>query len=245
MVADSTEEEQIEALKRWLAENGISLVVGIVLALGAVFGYRAWENSVRQTGEEASAIYQDLVAAVTPIPGVESSPEMIATGKSLAEQLRNNHGDSSYALFAALTVAKVAVDAGNLAKAANELNWVLANGAEGSVGILARIRLARVLLAQELDEEALALLEPELELLAHHSAWQEIKGDIYLSMDRIDEARQAYQLAVNSVGQVGSRPYLNMKLEDLMIARQESTTEEVVEEVLDEAEISAEEEKEG
>jgi hypothetical protein len=34
-------------------------------------------------------------------------------------------------------------------------------------------------------------------------------------MDRLDEARQAYQLAVSSLSQVGSRPYLNMKLADL------------------------------
>ena len=46
MVAE-TDEEQIEAIKKWFEDNGISLVLAIVLGLGGTFGYRAWENSVR------------------------------------------------------------------------------------------------------------------------------------------------------------------------------------------------------
>lgn len=243
MVADSTEEEQVEALKKWFAENGVSLLLGIVLALGGVFGYRAWENSVRQTGEAASAIYEDLVAAVGTVPDSGLSMEMRTTGRSLADQLKNDHGDSSYALFAAMTMAKLAVDAGDPDKAVSELRWVLANGAEGSIEILSRIRIARVLSAQELYEEALAVLQPKLDLAAHRASWEEVKGDVYLSMDRVDEARQAYQLAVNSVSQQGSRPYLNMKLADLTFplmdnpgeAALETIDEEtMVEETLDE-----------
>ena len=113
MVADSTEEEQVEALKKWFAENGVSLLLGIVLALGGVFGYRAWENSVRQTGEVASAIYEDLVAAVGTVPESGLSEEMLTTGRSLAVQLKADHGGSSYALFAAMTMAKLLVEPGS------------------------------------------------------------------------------------------------------------------------------------
>jgi hypothetical protein len=59
------------------------------------------------------------------------------------------------------------------------------------------------------------VLEPKLELAAHRSSWEEVKGDVYLSMGRMDEAREAYQLAVSSLSQEGSRPYLDMKLADL------------------------------
>jgi tetratricopeptide (TPR) repeat protein len=69
--------------------------------------------------------------------------------------------------------------------------------------------------AQDLYEEALVVLEPRLELAAHRSSWEEVKGDIYLSMGRMDEAREAYQLAVSGLSQKGSRPYLDMKLADL------------------------------
>jgi predicted negative regulator of RcsB-dependent stress response len=243
VVADSTEEEQVEVLKKWFAENGVSLLLGIVLALGGVFGYRAWENSTRQTGEAASALYEDLIAAVGTVPESGFSVEMLTTGRSLAEQLKKDHEGSSYALFAAMTMAKLAVDEGDLDKAVSELKWVIANGAEGSIEILSRIRLARVLSAQELYEEALVVLEPKLELAAHRSTWEEVKGDVYLSMGRMDEAREAYQLAVGSLSQEGSRPYLNMKLADLTFSladnpgeagAEEAGTEQSIEEPIDE-----------
>lgn len=226
MAADSTEEEQVEALKKWFVENGVSLLVGIVLALGSVFGYRAWENSTRESGEAASAIYEDLVAAVGFIPADGLSEAMTATGLTLAEQLKTEYSDSSYAIFAALTMAKLAAESGKLDKAAAELRWVLNNGAQGSFEILARIRLSRVLSAQEKYGEALALLDVQLDLAAHYVSWEEARGDIYYSMDRIDDAREAYQLAVQSTAQGQPRPFLNMKLEDLTYARQTSPGKE-------------------
>lgn len=229
MITDRSEEEQVEVLKKWLKENGVSMVLGITLALAGVFGYRAWDNSVRQAGEAASAIYENLVAAVMTVPDDGLSEKMLVTGRTLADQLKNEHGDSSYASFAAMTMAKVSVDAGDLDKAAAELKWVLANGAKGSIEILARIRLARVLSALESYEEALTILEARQDLAAHHATWQEVKGDVYLSMGRNDEARQAYQLAVNSVKQQGSRPYLEMKLADMTFAPAQGEIEDAVE----------------
>jgi hypothetical protein len=75
-------------------------------------------------------------------------------------------------------------------------------------------------------------------------------------MDRVDEARQAYQLAVNSVSQEGSRPYLNMKLADLTFSRldnpgeaaleaidEEAIVEETIEDTEEKAIVSPEEEQ--
>jgi predicted negative regulator of RcsB-dependent stress response len=237
VAADSTEEEQVEELKNWFAANGLSLLMGIVLALGGVFGYRAWENSVRQTGETASALYEDLIAAVGTVPESGLSMEMATTGGSLAEQLKKEHDGSSYALFAAMTMAKLAVDEGDLDKAVVEFKWVLANGAEGSIEILSRIRLARVLSAQELYEEALVVLEPKLALAAYRSSWEEVKGDVYLSMGRMDEAREAYQLAVSSLGEEGTRPYLDMKLADLTFPLADNPGEAALQSIEKEAEV--------
>ncbi len=217
-MADRTEEEQVEVLKRWFEENGVSLVVGIVLALGAVFGYRAWENGVREQGEAASAIYEDLVAAVTATPGAELSPELVATGKSLAEQLKKDYSDSSYAVFASMHMARLAVNAGDLEKAGDELRWALDHGARGSFETLARIRLARVLAARERFDEALEVVSVDLDPFGHKSSWEEVRGDIYYGMGRMDEARQAYQLAVNTASPDVNKPYLEMKLDDLTIS---------------------------
>ena len=39
-----TEEEQVEALKSWWKENGKSLIMGVVIAVAAVFGWRGWNQ---------------------------------------------------------------------------------------------------------------------------------------------------------------------------------------------------------
>ncbi len=218
MVTDKTEEEQVEALKKWFEENGVSLVVGIVLALAAVFGYRAWDNNVRETGEAASAIYENLVSAVVAVPGEGLSESMRTTGQTLADQLKNEYGDSTYAQFAGLQMARVAVEAGDLDKAATELKWVISNGAQGSIEIIARMRLARVLESMDKLDEAMATIDVKRDLGQHRSSWEEVRGDIYLAMGKNEEARQAYQLALTNVSQEGAKPYLTMKLEDLTYA---------------------------
>ena len=244
MVADRTEEEQVEALKAWFETNGVSLVFGIVIALGGVFGYRAWENSVQETGEAASAIYENLVSAVGVVPPEGLSDEMIATGNSLAGQLKSDYSDSSYALFAALHLAKIAVDSGNFDKAVTELQWVLDNGATGSMEILARIRLAKVLSSQEKFDQALATLDVKLELSSHLSSWEEARGDVFYGKGDMDKAREAYQLAVNNVSEDNLKPFLNMKLEDLTYASASIAVGETAADSVGEASTTSEGEQE-
>ena len=40
----NTEEEQVEALRRWWDENGRSTIAAIVIALAAGFGWQAWQK---------------------------------------------------------------------------------------------------------------------------------------------------------------------------------------------------------
>lgn len=39
-----TEEQQIEAAKKWWKENGSSIVTGLMLGLAVLFGYRYWTD---------------------------------------------------------------------------------------------------------------------------------------------------------------------------------------------------------
>ena len=43
-----TEEEQVEAIKRWWQENGKSTVLGVAIAMAAVFGWRGWNDYQRE-----------------------------------------------------------------------------------------------------------------------------------------------------------------------------------------------------
>jgi len=216
LVTDKTEEEQVEAIKNWFAKNGTSLVAGIVLALGSVFGYQAWEKSVRDQGEKASGMYENLTTAVSVGPFETLSDESRSTAVFIANQLKAEYPDSTYAHFAAMQLAKLEVEAGALDSAATELQWVLDQKVDDSLAVLVRLRLAQVKLGQGEYEAALALLD-QSNIDGYASAYAELRGDVYYAMDRLDDARQAYQAAVALLKEGTTKPMLSMKLEDLVL----------------------------
>jgi predicted negative regulator of RcsB-dependent stress response len=215
LVTDKTEEEQVEAVKTWFAENGTTLVVGIALSLAAVFGYQAWETSVREKGEAASELYENLTAAVSTNPMDDLKPEARATADFIANQLKADYASSTYAHFAAMHLAKLDVESGDLAAAATELQWVLDHQPEESLASLVRLRLAQVKLALGEHDAALALLDPQ-QAGGYGSSYAEARGDVLFAMGKLAEAREAYQQAINNLTQGNTKPMLSMKLEDLV-----------------------------
>ena len=191
-------------------------MAGIVLALGSVFGYQAWEKSVRDQGEKASGMYENLTAAVSVGPFETLSDESRSTAVFIANQLKAEYPDSTYAHFAAMQLAKLEVEAGALDSAATELQWVLDQKVDDSLAVLVRLRLAQVKLGQGEYEAALALLD-QSNIDGYASAYAELRGDVYYAMDRLDDARQAYQAAVALLKEGTTKPMLSMKLEDLVL----------------------------
>jgi predicted negative regulator of RcsB-dependent stress response len=214
VVAYNTDEEQIEALKNWWSENGTQLMVGLIVALTAVFGYQSWQGSVREDGEAASALYEDLRAAIST--GRELSEVQITTARYLADTLIKDHEASAYAKFAAMQMAKLSVEQGELDQAEKDLRWVM-DHADDTTQSLARLRLARVLFARGDQEGALALIET-VDEGAYKSSYSEVRGDFYNQMGRPAEARQAYQTALNELQEAGSNPLLQMKLDDVSVS---------------------------
>nr|WP_210397683.1 tetratricopeptide repeat protein [Motiliproteus sediminis] len=213
-----TEEEQIEAIKNWWKENGRSTVLGVALAAVAVFGWRTYQDFEQQKAETASAIYQNLTGAIQLQPGEELPQERRATAEHLAGQLKSDFSASAYAQFAALWLAKSAVEAGELDRARQELEWVLAQQPEPEVQQVASQRLARVLAASEQYPQALAALG-DAPRQGFEATFYEIKGDILLHQGDIDGARRAYRQGIDLAGEE-PRPILTMKLDDLAVAEE-------------------------
>lgn len=188
-----TEEEQLEALRRWWRENGRSTIVAIVLALGLGFGYQGWKSHVKTSSEGASDLYQRMLQAFSA-PAL--SPEQQQIAVQLAEQLKTDYDDTTYAQFAALQLARVAVGANDLAAARNELRWVLGKADKGTdVARLAQLRLARVLAADGEPEQALTILDQGGEG-PYKASYAVARGDILLSMGRSKEASESYAAAL-------------------------------------------------
>lgn len=208
-----TEEEQLEVLKRWWNENGRSIVIGVVIALAGTIGWQSWQSSRAQQQQAASDVYQAMLRSMSA--RVPSSDDLQSVG--LANQLKSEHGGTTYAQFAALHLASMAVGDGELARAEEELRWVLGKAAKGSdTQQVAQMRLARVLAASGQTEQALAILSEAGEG-AYAASYAVAEGDILLAAGRDDEARTAYgkALALSGGGGMVNLPALQQKLQSL------------------------------
>jgi len=218
---DTTEEEQIESIRNFVRQYGPTIVIAIILSLGGTYGYRSWETSQRVEKESASIAYEELVSAIVALPATEEATSE-AIG-AMVDSLKATHPESTYAVFASLQMARLSVEDGDYPAAEREFLWALEN-ADASLEPLIRIRLARVLKADNRNDQALEVLDKKLELYAYGSAWHETRGDVLLMLEEIDQAREAYQIAVNTSGEL-TAPALVMKLEDLTYAEAIPDTE--------------------
>ncbi|MFC6671668.1 YfgM family protein [Marinobacterium aestuariivivens] len=211
-----TEEEQVEALKRWWQTNGKSLLLTVALALALVMGWKAWQQRQEAAAANASVVYQNLLEAVSGVLGAQSSPELVSTAEQLASTLKSDYGDSAYARLGALLMSRVAVEQGQLDQALSELDWVLAQEPEGPQRVVAQIRKARLLAEQGNTGDALALLDT-VQPGEFESSYQELRGDLLLRDGREADAREAYRLAIQAAEAGGARPLLKMKLDNLAV----------------------------
>ncbi|MFT5839348.1 MAG: putative negative regulator of RcsB-dependent stress response [Flavobacteriales bacterium] len=199
-----TEEQQVEAIKRFWKENGLALVIGALLGLGGLLGWRYYNDSQVLAKEQASFAYE------------KASAELLKgeVGFSQAKTFIENHSDTGYAMLIALEMAKQAIERKDLLEAAKQLQFVASNAELSAVKSLAQVRLARIQIEQ--GELELALISADkVTDEAFKGQSQEIKGDVYQAQNLFDKARAAYSTALetNKRDQV-----LKMKLDNLAIA---------------------------
>jgi predicted negative regulator of RcsB-dependent stress response len=202
----ASENEQIELIKDWLKRNGMPILGGLCIGLGAIYGWRAWQSQVSTRADEASTAYEELLTHVA-----EHRSE---SAKRAARRLVENHQDSQYAAFAALMLARLAVEAGDIAKARDHLQWVL-DHAGTELERIARLRLARLYLEEGKGVQAESVLERQggaADSVLH----KEIEGDVLLAQGKIEAARKAYREALAAAGAAGSDPsFVQMKLDEI------------------------------
>lgn len=233
-----TEEEQIEAIKRWWNENGRSLAIGVVLAVAGYFAWQGWQSQQQQARETASILYSDLMEVAEVTPGQQMTEDQAFKIKGFAATLKESYGDTLYAAEAALVLAKAAVEQNNFSLAESELTWVIDTKINLPLALLARQRLAQVLYGQEKYADALLILD-EVEAGSFAAIYSELRGDIFVAQEKTPEAVVAYELAIESLlePQKNRSGIIQMKLDDIQVA----TVDNVAAARVDlEAEIEAE-----
>lgn len=202
-----TEQERVEELKKWWKENGRSVIFGTVLGLGAVFGWRGWQSYQSEQTVRASLMYEQLVDLVERGAREEASAH--------GELLVQSHPGSLYGSLAALTLAHLAVTAGDLAAARQHLDWVARNAADPALKPIARLRLARVLLGLGQHDEALAAVTGEVPE-SFRGAFAELRGDVLAVRGERANAQKAYREALDALpASAATRALVQLKLDDL------------------------------
>jgi predicted negative regulator of RcsB-dependent stress response len=194
--AHLTEEEQIQALKRWWSRFGVAVVSAAVVASASYFGYGFYEKKQTRLAEASSARYDALLLAAGE--GDTWSAEDKTAVVAAAKAVLKDDNDSLYADLARFHLAKVAVEDADYAQAETALVALVANSRDPSSKALAQLRLARVKAAQGQADEALKLLaNPAIK--AFSASYAEMRGDILLGQGQYAEAYAAYESALAAI----------------------------------------------
>ena len=218
MALQAAEEETIETLKQWWRENGKQLVLLFIVVFASYTGWLLWQNSRLDQAETGSDLYEEIMQLAVSEQGSDVSDADSARIIEAAALLQTNHSSSVYAMYGALFAAQQHVRNDDLGAAETALQWILDNRKEGMFsatepGLLltAELRLGRVLLAQSEAERALTLVNG-VDPKSFEPAFAELRGDIYIALERVDDAREAY-LAAQQAG--SNSEALRMKLDAL------------------------------
>lgn len=200
----TTENEQVDALRRFFAENGKALAVGVVLGIGALVGWRYWQNHQNSSMMEASQAYEHASVALA-----SGKAEDVAAAEKFIQANSNNYG-----VFAALQLAQHFAQQNDFAKAEQQLVLAQSHAKDENLLALVNLRLASVQLQEKKLDEALKTLDG-----VKGEGWmammQDLRGDVLLAKGDSKGAREAYSKGIESNASQALAAVMRMKLNNL------------------------------
>lgn len=202
------EHEQGEKVRKWLHENGSSILIGLALGLASIWGVGKYQEMRGARFAEASDKYVALTEAV------EKKDE--AAIKALSESMRTTFAKSPYAVLAAIDESARLTKEGKLEDAVKSLQFARDNaGGLPQLGELAAIRLARLQLALNKPDEALASIA-RVTNKGYQALAAEIRGDALFAQKKYKEALTAYDDSLTHFDATSPRrSIVEMKRDDL------------------------------
>lgn len=184
-----TEREQVDRIRQWWKENGAWIIVGVGGGIIALAGWNWWQGYQLQRSEQASAIY-----AVVSEAAMEERIDEIRLG---VERLESAYDGSPYLQHGRLALAGALARAGEFDPAADQLQQVMDGAEDPQLRLIARLRLARVLLAAGELQRALEIARGG-ESGVFAAPLHEVEGDILAAQGDTAGARAAYEAALES-----------------------------------------------
>ncbi|CAC9603085.1 hypothetical protein [uncultured Gammaproteobacteria bacterium] len=191
----NTEDEQAQQIKKWLRENGPQIIAGIVLGLGGIWGFGAYKAHEYQQSIYARILY-------------------LNSDSTAFEQLNESHADSGYLQQAILIQAKIAAKDKKYELALQHLSPLI-NDENSLIANIATMRMASVQLEMGNFSDAIATLN-NTSADEFNGLYSQLKGDIYVASNNINEAKKYYRLALSQISTDSKlQNLISIKLADL------------------------------
>lgn len=190
MAYDHAEQEQLATLKSWWNQYGNLVTWLLIIVLGAYAAWAGWGYYQRTQALQASQLYEELQKAVTA-----QDKEKV---QRAATDMEDKFSRTAYAQMSALAAAKSAFDSNDFKTAKAQLQWVIDKGLNDEYKAIAKVRLAGILLDEKAYDEGLKLLAGDFPA-QFVSVVSDRKGDILVAQNKLDEARVAYQAALDKI----------------------------------------------
>ena len=197
---DSTEEEQVDQIKKWWNSNGKQIIVGAVIGLAGIWGWNTYSDYQDKQSLNARSLYLSYASD--------------SNNLGAYDKLTTDFSSSSYSDQAILLMAKYLFDAGSYTEALGVIK-PLTNNPISVIATTSTLRVASIYLQLGQHDQALSILEGQSED-GFSGLIYNLKGDIYLDLGNRAEAQKFYGLAIDNVSENSNLSQLiQIKLDDL------------------------------
>lgn len=207
-----TDEEQIDAIKKWFSRWGNWVVGGVLVVIAGYGGFWFYGEQQAQKALAASDQYQQVLRLVSNQDQLSAAE--LAQLDALFQVLSNEFPNTTYAVYTALFQARFAVNAQDYEQAQERLQWALAAASDTGLQAIINLRLARLEFAMGHADAVLRRLDA-VPAAGQEVGYAELRGDVHSAAGRRGDARTAYAEAWRLAQEQGlQRPLLAVKAEN-------------------------------
>ncbi|GGF98403.1 MULTISPECIES: YfgM family protein [Cysteiniphilum] len=210
-MAEQLDNNELDKVKLLWKKYGSKLVTLICVILILIIAWQYWQKRKLENNVQAAELYQNLALIAD---NASSNSEAIL---NQAQNLISLYPKSIYADFARLEIAKQSVLKNQLDQAAASLKQVADNTLNPNLQAIAKLRLARVELAQNKTTDAIATLN-SITLAGFALSSNMLLGDAYFANKDYAKAKTYWQSALSQADKpelASIKSLLQMKIDNL------------------------------
>ena len=180
---DSTEEEQVDQIKKWWNSNGKQIIAGAVIGLAGIWGWNTYSDYQDKQSLNARSLYLSYASD--------------SNNLGAYDKLTTDFSSSSYSDQAILLMTKYLFDARSYTQALSVIEPLI-NNPSSVIATTAALRVASIYLQLGQHNQALSILEKQSKD-GFSGLIYNLMGDIYLDIGNHAEAQNYYSLAIDNV----------------------------------------------